>query len=73
MEKKIFTAIIFKADKTAAKYRNITNVEKFKTFALNQFPGALYINLYYKQTKQFAKRIYLQDQQAAAWQQHLAR
>jgi hypothetical protein len=73
MEKKIFTAIIFKADKTAAKYRNITNVQNFKMFVLDRFPGALYINLYNKQTKQFAERIYLQDQQTAAWQQHLAK
>lgn len=73
MEKKIFTAIIFKADKTAAKYRNITSIEKFKNFVLDRYPGALYINLYYKQTKLFAERIYLQDQQTASWQNHLAR
>lgn len=73
MTKTTFTAIIFKADKTPAKYRNITNVQKFKMFVLECFPGALYINLYNKQTKQFAERIYLQDQQTAAWQQHLSR
>ena len=73
MTKQTFTAIIFKADKTAAKYRNITNVQKFKTFALECFPGALYINLYNKHTKQFAERIYLQDQQTASWNEHLAK
>jgi len=73
MIKQTFTAIIFKADKTAAKYRNITNVQMFKMFALDRFPGALYINLYNKQTKQFAERIYLQDQQTASWNNYLAK
>jgi hypothetical protein len=73
MTKPIFTAIIFKADKTPAKYRNITNVQKFKMFVLDRFPSALYINLYNKQTKQFAERIYLQDQQTASWNEHLAK
>jgi len=73
MTKTTYTAIIFKADKTAAKYRNITNVQKFKMFVLDRFPSALYINLYNKQTKQFAERIYLQDQQTASWNEHLAK
>ena len=73
MTKTTFTAIIFKADKTAAKYRNITNVQKFKLFVIDRFPNALYINLYNKQTKQFWERIYLQDQETATWNNFLAK
>jgi len=73
MKQPIFTAIIFKADKTAAKYRNITNVQKFKMFVLDRFPNALYINLYNKHTKVFWERIYLQDQETATWNNFLAK
>jgi|GEM_PF-1135680 len=73
MKRQTFTAIIFKADKSAAKYRNITNVQKFKLFVLDRFPNALYINLYDKQTKQFWERIYIQNQQSAAWNNFLAK
>jgi hypothetical protein len=45
------------------KFRNITDsdtaVGKFMTFAA-KFPGAEYVNFYYKNTKAFKERIYLQ-------------
>ncbi len=42
---------------TALKYRNVTNLERFKAFA-EKFPGRKYINVYDKQTKAYQGRIY---------------
>ena len=55
----LFTCIIFFEDKTKtpAKYRNIKNLDKFKTFASNA--NGIYFNVYEKQTRNFKERIYL--------------
>ena len=55
----LFTCIIFFYDKTKtpAKYRNIKNLEKFKTFA-NTTNGN-YFNVYDKQTRGYVQRVYL--------------
>lgn len=44
---------------TALKYRNVTNLDKFKIFA-EKFPGRKYINVYLKETKQYYGRIYFE-------------
>ena len=55
----LFTCIIFFEDKNRipAKYRNIRNLEKFKTFA-NTTNGH-YFNVYDKQTRGYVQRVYL--------------
>lgn len=55
----LYTCIIFFEDKAKqpAKYRNIKNLEKFKTFANSVY--AHYFNVYEKQTKNYIKRVYL--------------
>jgi len=55
----LFTCIIFFEDKTKtpAKYRNIKNLEKFTTFAVNS--NGIYFNVYEKLTRNFKERIYL--------------
>jgi len=55
----LFTCIIFFEDKTKtpAKYRNIKNLDKFKTFASSA--NGIYFNVYEKQTRNFKERIYL--------------
>lgn len=64
MSTQLFTAIIYTSipqvgtNKQFLKYRSINNIEKFKKFAI-MFPGAQYVNLYDKKTKQFIRREYL--------------
>ena len=58
MRKQIFTAIIFMQDKTAAKYRNITQVENFLKFISVRYPDAVYVNFYFKDTKNYSHRVY---------------
>ena len=55
----LFTCIIFFEDKnkTPAKYRNIKNLKKFKTFATTT--NGHYFNVYDKLTKSYVERIYL--------------
>jgi hypothetical protein len=55
----LFTCIIFFEDKTKtpAKYRNIKNIDKFKTFAAGA--NGIYFNVYDKLTRNFKERIYL--------------
>ena len=58
MAKQIFTCIIFfpTAIKPGpSKYRNITDLDKFKRFAANR--DAIYMNVYDKLTKQFIEQI----------------
>jgi hypothetical protein len=55
-----YTAIIFFPDEKQIqprKYRNINNMDNFMRFAQGQ--GAMYINLYFKKTKAFYCRIWI--------------
>jgi hypothetical protein len=54
----LFTCIIFFEDKnkTPAKYRNIINLEKFKTFAATT--NGHYFNVYDKLTRGYIERVY---------------
>jgi len=60
MAKTLYTAIVFFEDKAMPrKYRNISNINSFITFCKKI--NANYFNLYYKETKQYAERIYLNE------------
>lgn len=60
MGKILYTAIVFFEDKTIVrKYRNISNLNTFTNFC--KMINAYYFNLYYKETKQFAERIYINE------------
>jgi hypothetical protein len=60
MGKTLYTAIVFFEDKAIVrKYRNIGNINSFINFCKSI--NASYFNLYYKETKQFAERIYLNE------------
>jgi hypothetical protein len=62
MQKKLYTAIMFfhyKTDQKPMKYRKIYNKDKFEQFAISK--GALYINYYDRETKQFDGRVWLTD------------
>jgi len=57
--KQYYTAIIFfmpAQEITPRKYRNITNIKKFKFFAA--LSGGYYFNYYDKATKEYKGRIY---------------
>jgi len=56
-----FTAIGFDKDKKPYKYRNIklNNVGKFEEFLKSK--NIIYINYYFKTTKQFSHRQYIND------------
>jgi len=57
--KQYYTAIIFfmpSQEITPRKYRNITNIKKFKFFAA--LSGGYYFNYYDKATKEYKGRIY---------------
>jgi hypothetical protein len=57
--KQYYTAIIFfmpAQEITPRKYRNITNIKKFKFFAASS--GGYYFNYYDKATKEYKGRIY---------------
>jgi len=57
--KQYYTAIIFfmpSQEITPRKYRNITNIKKFKFFAASS--GGYYFNYYDKATKEYKGRIY---------------
>ena len=59
MTKKLYSAtIFFKANRLKPrKYRNITNKQRFAEFASRS--GAIYVNWYDQQTKNFEKREWL--------------
>jgi hypothetical protein len=60
MGKTLYTAIVFFEDKAMPrKYRNISNLNTFTNFC--KMINAYYFNLYYKETKQFAERIYINE------------
>jgi hypothetical protein len=62
MKKNIYTAIVFyhfKDGRSPEKYRNLINKPKFEAFCLSK--GALYINYYLKDTKEFIERKWLSD------------
>jgi hypothetical protein len=63
MPKKLFTAIVFMEDaqQQPKKYRNIANLNSFRTFA-ESISGSYY-NLYDKSTKLFVERIYIKKGQ----------
>ncbi len=49
----------YKTDQKPMKYRKIYNKDKFEQFAISK--GALYINYYDRETKQFDGRVWLTD------------
>lgn len=58
MPKQLFTCIIFfppTIKPGPSKYRNITDLDKFKRFAANK--DAVYMNVYDKLTKKFIEQI----------------
>lgn len=62
MKKNIYTAIVFyhfKDGRSPEKYRNIINTDKFEAFILSK--AGLYINYYFKDTKEFYSRKWLSD------------
>jgi hypothetical protein len=60
MAKTLYTAIVFFEDKSIVKkYRNISNINTFINFCRKI--NAIYFNLYFKDTKQYAERIYLNE------------
>jgi hypothetical protein len=60
MSKTLYTAIVFFKDKSIVKkYRNISNINTFINFCRKI--NAIYFNLYFKETKQYAERIYLNE------------
>ena len=57
MSNKLKTAIVFFPDKkTVWKLRNVGSVERFLDYGRKI--GALYVNFYDKETKQFLQQIY---------------
>jgi len=57
MNNKLKTAIVFFPDKkTVWKLRNVGSIEKFLDYGRKI--GALYVNFYDKETKQFLQQIY---------------
>ena len=57
MTKILYSAIVFMDNNLAVrKYRNINNIDNFTKFC--EKIGALYYNLYEKESKKFIKRIY---------------
>jgi hypothetical protein len=57
MNNKLKTAIVFFPDKkTVWKLRNVGSVERFLDYGRKI--GALYVNFYDKETKQFLEQIY---------------
>jgi hypothetical protein len=57
MNNKLKTAIVFFPDKkTVWKLRNVGSVERFLDYGRKI--GALYVNFYDKETKQFLQQIY---------------
>lgn len=69
MEEKLLNAIIFcdppdqVSGNTALKYRKIGNNQKSITSFLEfarKFPSAQYVNFYYRESRMFKERIYLQ-------------
>jgi hypothetical protein len=57
MNNKLKTAIVFFPDKkTVWKLRNVGSVERFLDYGRKI--GALYVNFYDKETKQFIQQIY---------------
>lgn len=60
MGKTLYTAIVFFEGRAMPrKYRNISNLNTFINFCRKI--NASYFNLYYKETKLFAERIYLKE------------
>lgn len=60
MGKTLYTAIVFFEDGAMPrKYRNISNINTFINFCKKI--NASYFNLYYKETKQYAERVYLNE------------
>lgn len=60
MGKTLYTAIVFFKDESQPrKYRNISNLNTFTNFC--KMINAYYFNLYYKETKQFAERVYINE------------
>jgi len=58
MAKQLYTCIMFfpqSIKPRLSKYRNITDLDKFKRFAANR--DAIYMNVYDKLTKQFIEQI----------------
>jgi hypothetical protein len=59
-----YTAIVFfhpEQNKRPFKYRNINREDNFKDFCKTnvKLEGALYFNLYSKETKEFIKRVWI--------------
>lgn len=60
MGKILYTAIVFfENGAMPRKYRNISNLNTFTNFC--KMINANYFNLYYKENKQFAERIYINE------------
>lgn len=58
MALKQYTAIIFIQDREfPIKYRKITNLDRFMTFARSKYPYCTAVNFYDKETKQFYKQL----------------
>jgi hypothetical protein len=60
MAKQLYHVIIFfkpETGRTPAKYRNVSTIENLTNKARNW--GGWYMNLYFKETREFARRIYL--------------
>lgn len=59
---KLMTGICFfspKDDKLPLKYRNINNEQKFINYVKEK--GVMYVNFYSKETKEFIKRVWIQE------------
>ena len=60
MAKTLYTAIVFFENQSMPrKYRNISNLTTFTNFC--KMINASYFNLYYKETKQYAERVYIKE------------
>jgi hypothetical protein len=59
-----YNAIIFFRDtenRRPQKYHNINNIEKFYQFVLTKKPGAIYFNLYFKKSKEFSHKVWIEE------------